>query len=261
MLTLFKWMSSLSLYEGISYFALVLIILSAIPYSRLLIAFFKHLVYHRDLKIDFFEYSVSPQVLVGKDELGREIYVDNNNSGILIAGSTMTFVWQVEGAYRVDLIPLKKNISGNSANCLIDPARLEFILEAYGFFGKKCSSTILIPIEKIYHLDITSISSFHHLVRKNPIIHQEKLTTQLPLNMPLSKFSYANKFDWGGFSLYSIFNKAKYSNNIIAPDRKKRNLYEALDNAKHLKKYSFSTAKYNTLLVNHQSDNQNNANK
>jgi len=218
------------------------------------------LVYHRDLKIVFFEYSVSPQVLVGKDELGREIYVDNNNSDILIAGSKLTFVWQVEGAYRVDLIPLKKNLSGNSANCLIDSERLEFILEAYGFFGKKCSSTILIPLEKIYHLDITSLSSFHHLIRKSPVIQQEKLTTHLPLNMPLSKSSYTNTFDWGGFSLYSIFNKAKYSNAIISPDRKKRKLYEALDNAKHLKKYSFSTAKYNTVLVEHQLENQNNAN-
>ena len=260
MFSLFKWMSTLSIYEGISYFILLLIILLVIPYTSIISTFFKFLIYKHELKILFFEYSVTPEVLVGKDDLGREIYVDTSETDILIAGTKITFVWQVQGAYRVNLIPLKKNLSGNSANFLIVPLCLEFILEAYGFFGKKCSSTILIPIEKIYHLDITSISSFHHLIRKNPIIDHAKLTTDLPLNKALSKSSFTSKFDWDKLNLLSIFSKVNHSDKIIIPTTKKLKLYEALDSAKHLKKYTFSTAKYNTVLVDQQLDNQSNAN-
>lgn len=259
MVNLFKWMSTLSLYEGLSYFILVILILLLIPYSKIISEFFKYLVFQRKLRIVYFDYSYSSKICIGKDRLGREIYISKNDSDFMIAGSKISFIWKVEGAYRVDLIPLGKNLSGNTANSLIDSSNLEYTLEVYGFFGKKMISTINIPAEKIRYLDTAPISSYQHLVRKSPLLHHFRLTKSKVQNVPLSKTDFHSNSVWSHLNTAGSFDNVRFSDSIIVPNASRKMLYHAIDRSTLLKKYTFSTSKYNALFkvddLNHNRDN------
>lgn len=237
MASLFEWLSRLSPVQGILYFSLMAIIMAIIPYSSLIMAFLKHVVYSKEPAIHHFECIPAPHVFIGKDDKGRDVYVEMNGKDILISGTQMNLVWQVEGAYRVDLHPVKKWIKGNATTVLIDRDTTTFTLDIYGFFGKKVSATIQIPADEIYDVEVTSISSYHHLIRQAPAIQTTKLAATAITSTALTKQELNSPITWNRECLPEVKTNAR-----------KSHLNEALEKTKFLQGYSFSTSKYNKLF-------------
>lgn len=239
MINFFEWLSEFSLREGILYFFLLSLVLAIMPYTSVIMLFLRHIVHSKELKILHFEYSVAPQQYIGKDKEGRDIYIEVKGRDILINGTRMFLVWQVEGAYRIDLHPIKKNIKGNATVLLIDRTRTEFTLEAYGFGGKRIRAHIQLPIDHIYNLDVSEISSYHHLVRHVPAIHTTPISEKLITNEAFTKTGAGKLKNWTRGTLLKVLT-----------GKKKTELNKALEHTTFLKGYSFSTAKYNELLQN-----------
>lgn len=255
MSSLFEWIHNLTVSEGISYFSLLMVSLAIIPYSNIILSFLKHIVYGKELKINYFKYTVSPYILVGKDKNDQEIYVDVNNDDLFISGSNIHFVWQVDGAYRVDLKPVRNHIKGNTATLVIDPRNTTFTLEAYGFFGKKISSIIELPSDKIFHVDVSSISNFYQLNGTSASIKTTVYSRQNTLNASLTRQSNFSSYNWLRQRLRSVITRSNMEVDLFYSKKYRKPLNDLLEYATQLKGYSFSTKKYNELLDHNKYNN------
>jgi hypothetical protein len=251
MLELFKWMSELSLFEGIKLFILIAILLASIPYFNIITAFYKHIILKKKLEIHFFEYSTDQNIYLGKNEVGDEIFIDLPEDDILIIGTKLKLYWNISGAYRIDLLPIGENIKGNSAHIIINDKITHFTLVAYGFFGKKVETHLEIPLDKLYLLDTTHISSYSDkIIRNAPLVNSSLITKKSILTKNLSQIDTNKLNDWHRVRLPKVCHIDFQIDSLISVNDKKKLLHNSLEQSRLLKSYTFSTKKYQTIITN-----------
>jgi hypothetical protein len=237
--SLFKWMSEMSTSEGLKYFLIIASILALLPYTEIISKFLKQLVLRKKLEIQFFEYSVTQNIFAGKDDEGNDIYLDLPNDDIFISNTKLKLYWKVKGAYRVDLDPLGVKLKGNAAEVLINPDVTRYTLTAYGFWGKKLTAEINIPLDKIYYLDATPFSEYtNNIIRTT---HKAILVQQ---------YSHGKLFkmnDWLKSHLIKPVNSKIVTDKLIHANINRKKLYNNLDNSRLLRTYNFSTKKYQKI--------------
>lgn len=250
---LFKWMSELDLTEAVKLFFILSVILALIPYSDIIKVFFRQLILRKELKIHFFEFSAAQNVFAGKDEKGNDLFIDIPNDDIFIVGQKIKLYWKVEGAYRVDIDPIGKKLKGNCAHSLINLNSINYVLTAYGFWGKKESLEISIPEDRIYYLDTTQLSHYSdHIIRPVPLISTNRVTDNYPKVKSFSNSKLRNTKSWGRGNLLGLNTATIHTKNIVHPNPKKQLLYKRLDVARILKTYNFSTKKYQDASIYNQ---------
>jgi hypothetical protein len=230
----FKWVASLSLLEGMSYFLILATILAIIPYYQIIIKYLKHFVYKKELKINFFKYQTITEHFIGVDEENHPIYIRSESEEVLIHNTKAIFFWSVEGAKKIDLLPIQENVKGNSAEIILDCNVLNYTIVAHGFGGEKISAEINLSLDNFYKIKTTPISRSE--IRPLPIVQSHIYTRQNKLSLR----------EYGKITLPSINTSIIEVNQIIS-NNKLRNQYKILSSSSIMKSYSFSTAKYQNI--------------
>ncbi len=246
--SLFKWMSEMGTAEGMKYFLIIASILALIPYTEIIIKYLRQIVLRKKFEIHFFEYSVEQNIYAGKDENGNDIYLDLPNDDIFISGTKLKIYWKVDGAYRIDINPVGVKLKGNAAEVLIDPNVTKYTLTAHGFWGKKLTAEINIPVDKIYIIDTTPISEYsNNIIRTAPKVSVMPTTEA---NIIVQKYTQGKLFkmnDWLRTHLLKPANSKIVTDKLIHANMNRKKLYKNLDDSRLMKSYTFSTKKYQKI--------------
>jgi hypothetical protein len=250
---LFKWMSELGTAEGLKYFCILAVLLALMPYFDLIKLFFRQLVLRKELQIHFFEFSTEQNVYAGTDDQGNQVFIDLPGDDVFIIGQKIKLYWKVDGAYRVDIVPIGKGLKGNCAHVLVTEGINKYELTAHGFWGKKESLEISIPENRVYHLDTTQLSNYSdHIIRPVPPVNTLNVTENYPKVRTLSKSKLKGLGNWSRLIMPGLETNTINTERLIHANHNKRMLYKYLDDARMLKGYSFSTKKYqDPTIINH----------
>lgn len=197
-----------------------------------------------DLKIISFKYSTIP--------FKYEDFINNLNSkenNFLIINTPIYFTWEVEGAKKVDILPLYKNAKGNTAKSIIKENVKIYKLVAHGFNGKSVESSIDLRSESFYKIQTNPLASNQKIIRKNPSIHSTDFSFRNINNFNKTKLKIRNLNSWKRNELPNIkqrkLNLSYFSNN----NHKNERLGEILNESRILKSYTFSTKKFQTINI------------
>lgn len=242
----FKWIASLTLLEGMLYFLLAAFILGIIPYYNIITKYLKYFVYKKELKINFFNYQTITEHFIGFDEENKSIYIKTDSEEVLIHNTKAIFFWSVDGAKKIDFIPVQENIKGNSAEIILDYNVLQYSIVAHGFSGEKITAEINLSVDKFYKIETTPISKSQ--LRTLPNVQSSPFTR----NNELRLREYG-KIKLPGIHTNKIEINQRISNNskkldVLVTNDKLRNQYKRLGSSTIMKSYTFSTAKYQNLL-------------
>jgi hypothetical protein len=238
---IFQWMSSLTKAEAIICASLVCFIMLFIPYASVVFKICKKIVLWKKLKVSHFGYTFYPDT-IEKLDIENATALKHESPEFVIEGSKIMLYWIVEGALWIKLYPSIGKANGNAAELLIYRNRRHFTLEARGIFSKK-QLQLEIPLDKIKTLEVTELSD-------TKVITQVKKVK----SFSFSDSSLSNKF----------FTKSEIKNNYLTklpmhftsglnyvlPDnlsKNKNKTKQRIETQAMLKKYSFSTKKYNSV--------------
>jgi hypothetical protein len=238
---LFQWMASLTKAEAIGYASLVCFIMLFIPYASVAFKICKKIVLWQKLKVSHFGYTFYLDTI---EELDNEndAVLKHESPDFVIEGSKIMLHWIVEGALWVKIYPGIGKVNGNAAELLIHRNRRHFILEARGIFSKK-QLQLEIPLNKIKLLDVTELSEAKLITQvkqvksfafSDSVLLNNLFTKYIPSNFLLSKL----RMHYTSSLIY------KTSDDLV---ESKLNIKHRIELQKMVKKYNFSTQKYNEI--------------
>ncbi len=241
----FEWIASLSLLDGMLYFLLIAVVLAILPYYQIITKYLKHFVYKKEVKINYFELRTITEHFVGVDEQNTPIYIRTNSEEVFIHNTKAILFWHVEGAKRVNLLPVQENVKGNSAEILLDFNVLQYTIEAEGFAGEKITAEINLSLDQFYRIQTAPISKSG--IRPLPTIESNRFTKNNILrlreygkiNLPIIKTST--------IEVNQVLSNNSKKLAILISNDKLRNHYKKLSASSIMKSYTFSTAKYQNL--------------
>ena len=245
--SLFNYLASLGVEEGIKYFILLCLTLAVLPYYEIFAKYGKQIVLREELKIITFEYATSSFVYVGKDSKGKQLFTANNNENLLINNSVLNFVWEVKGALKVDLLPICKKVKGNAASIIIDSNIKKYTLVAHGFKGEKIESVIDFSDEVFYTIQTNPIASNQKVIRNFPSIHSNKFHRTSVLNFNLTKTGLTKLKNWYRTLLHKVETKNINTDFVVHTNSRRTAINNKIEKAKIMKSYTFSTKKYQSL--------------
>lgn len=239
----FQWLSELERSTQWLLFAFVVFLMITVPYFSVIKKYIIQLIRREKLHIEFFELQSTPYIHIGRDKEGSDLYAEVNGDGVFIEGCSATLMWKVTGARNVDVEPIGKSLKGNSATTIIRSSNPIYTLTATGFNGKQISAQIQIPLQDIFHLDVTALSALKHTGTERDL-NTEALTHALPDNRKLTRDKpMAGKRN-------SLVNPGVSRLNpepVALRNDKRRLLHSALDKRRILAVYRFTTTKYNQI--------------
>lgn len=203
----FAWLSSLHTAQQTILVLMVLLVLVGIPYVGLLsrvLSLLLHRQFHPQILFFGLNYAISeepaPPLPTFRQKiaalwqrirkyihtpLGKPIsaelppppsrstvYYTENVPEFYVEGSVAELAWEVTGAYRIDVLPIRTRVKGNGLRFLFDSRQQHFVLRAYGLYGQT-EATFSLPQEKFQHLHQEPLSRNTDLVSKyrTPRIH------------------------------------------------------------------------------------------
>ncbi len=246
--TLFKYLATFNKQEAIIYFVFFCSVLALFPYYEIILKYFKYFIVKKELKIISFNYSTK-QHQTKANKNGTVDFNLNNSNNLLICNSIIHFAWEVQGARKVDLFPIKENIKGNTASLIINEHIKKYELIVYGFNGESIVSTIDLTNEIFYHVETNPIASNQKIVRPNPQINSLPLSKTSFTTFDKTKLRLRNVVNFKRYRLNSIkINTINY-NYFIENNTKNSLITNQLEKGKILKSYTFSTKKYNSINI------------
>ena len=246
--TLFKYLSSLDKSSGLKYFVIFSFILAIMPYYELISKYLKQFILRKNLKIIYFKHVISPDIYIGKDSKGRDLYASNDSSDILINNSVIHFVWKVEGALKIDLLPIDRNLKGNACSSIINSNIKKYTLIAYGFKGERVEAVIDFSDNILHHLYTHDLVGNRKMIRRSLSIDSTNFHKSEILISNLTKTKKKGMRRFYRNILASVHTKNIITDNFIKNSNLKRNvLYAQIENSKVTKAYNFSTKKYQSI--------------
>ncbi len=242
--TLFSYLATLGTAELVKYFTLLSLTLAFFPYSETILKYLKHFVHRKELEIIYFDYYT--QGIEYKDD-NSELNLPHSSQKILINDSIINFVWKVEGALKIDLLPIGKKLKGNASADIINSNKKRYTLVAHGFNGKKIESVIDLSDEIFYSLQTKPLASNQKIVRTSPKIGSAKFSNSKFSNFKLTETKSNKLIDWLRTGFHDIKNKQINTEYFVKTSAKKTNLTNSISRGKILKSYTFSTKKYQSL--------------
>ena len=242
--TLFNYLASLGSDELIKYFILLALILAIFPYSETILKYIKYFVLKKNLEIIYFNYYTQATEYKGDKS---EMNLPNSSPKILINGSVIHFVWKVEGALKVDLLPIGEKLKGNASADIINSNKKKYTLIAYGFNGQKIESVIDLSNEIFYSVQTNPIASNQTIIRTTPTIGSAKFSNKNTSNFKLTDTKSNKLINWLRTRFHNIKTNQINTDYFVNTNTNKANLNNTLSRRKILKSYTFSTKKYQSL--------------
>jgi hypothetical protein len=241
MVQLYQWMASLNKTEVIGYFSLVCFIMLFIPNALVFFKICKKIVLWQKLNVSHFGYTFYPDSIERSDTENAADF-KNESPEFVIEASKIMLYWIVEGALWVKLYPGIGKINGNAAELVISRNRRHFTLEARGLFSKK-KLQLEIPLDKIKTLDVTKLSDALITSQVNQV-KSFAFSDSRALNIPFTKHVPTNIY----FSKLRMHFTSNLSYTLPKSFfKEKSNTNHIIESQKMVKKYTFSTKKYNSV--------------
>jgi len=136
MIDFFKWISNLKPQDAWVLFACVALLLAIMPYFGIIFKAIKVLLVNEKPTIIDFSWRLIPDAKIARSDTGKDYYISGNDGVILYEGMVVLLNWNVKGAFRVDLLPIGKNLTGNTTKIIIRSTQTKFLLVAYTWTGK-----------------------------------------------------------------------------------------------------------------------------
>lgn len=118
----------------------VVVLMAGMPYfglvGRLMLLLLRRQMKAVVVRFDWFE--------TGSGGSGRPFFVED---------TTAILHWEVEGAYRIDVLPIGRRLKGNAAEVVIKPGLNRFVLYAYGLSGK-AEAVLTLPTNATKQLSV-----------------------------------------------------------------------------------------------------------
>lgn len=247
--TFFNYLASLDTQEGIKFFILLCLVLGLFPYHELILKYAKQLIFKKELKIINFSYSTGTSLNKGNVTIKNKSNVLNDSDKLLIINSKLNFVWEVEGASKIDLVPIGKKLKGNSASVIVVNNIKKYTLVAYGFKGDKIESIIDFSNEIFYEVKTNPIASNAKIIRNTPSIHALKISKSKISTFKQTQTTTNILKNWFRNRLYEIETDNINANYFIKTNTNKNKLNDTISKRKILKSYTFSTKKYQSITI------------
>lgn len=243
----FAWIGSLTDNERLIALLVFAMLMAVIPFISVIKTFIITVFGTRPPRIDLFSHTISGEKersLLPNKAAGRS----DGDYDFLIEGSRLMFHWKVFGARRVDLLPVGKNLRGNSASTIIQSVHTRYLLRAYGFFGKVAEAEIEFPKHQFRRIDTRPFSTDIHLVRDLPSIETNRLSSRYPLTHPISSrlpeiILTRPRKDFQNRRLGKLFLEF-----FIDPSPLRRSIYRRIDAARILKGLHYSPSRYDEAV-------------
>ena len=133
--SLFQFIDTLSpaalLISGI----LIAVVMTLIPFLNSIRKALLTLLRNERPEIKDFSWRIAPETKLTEDG-EREMYLTSTSKPFVYEGMVLQLNWNVSGAFRVDLNPVKKRIRGNSARVIIHAGQNQYQLVAYTWRGR-----------------------------------------------------------------------------------------------------------------------------
>ena len=245
----FTYLASLDTQVGIKYFILLCLVLGLFPYYEIIFKYAKQLIFKKDLKIINFSYSTGTSLYTGNDIIKNNSNVLNDSDKLLIINSKLNFVWEVEGASKIDLVPIGKKLKGNSASVIVDSNIKKYTLVAFGFKGEKVEAVIDFSNEIFYAIKTNPIASNAKIIRNTPLIQAQKISKSKIYTFKQTQTTTNILKNWFRNRLYEIKTDKINANYFIKTNTNKNKLNDTISKRKILKSYTFSTKKYQSITI------------
>ncbi len=228
----FKWCASLTIEQALGLLGLLALIMSIIPYWKVLAAFLRHLIFPKPLAIESFRYHFL------STETGNELTeAEMAAPEFIVNGSALMLSWKATGAWRIDIESVGKNLKGNAALIIFHGDRLRYSLTAHGFFCRPIVHILEIPLTSVYRLEKKEISRTS--IAQEPLARIES-TPFTQANVVVTPLTAAKQLN------SKLFPKVAglYTGRLVCKGEGQKALYQKLDQHHILRSYSFSTKKY-----------------
>ena len=134
----------------------VSLIFLIIPFLSEIQKAFRALLSNKVPEIRDFSWRLIPNPKLSGDE-NRALYLSSGEPVHFIQGTSLLLNWDVQGAFRIDLHPIKKRIQGNTALVSIHKGNMHFKLVAFTWRGKIVKE-LTIPSDALYALQSLNLS-------------------------------------------------------------------------------------------------------
>lgn len=162
-----------------------------LPNISFIYRFLKSIYLFKQARIIDFSWRVSPDIFLGKIE-NKEHFWHSNQHSFVIEGGKIILNWHVIGAYRIDLMPLKKRIKGNTAEIIAQKNNNRFQLIAKTAF-KTLIQEIEIPKAYFKTVETMNFSGDNHFTYDSLQLKRQSLVSDLfngkKLSAPISKIA------------------------------------------------------------------------
>jgi len=245
--SLFKYLATIGLYDGIKYFSLLCLVLSILPYYETIVKYIRQIIMRDNLRIISFKCSTSPFVFDGYNSGGKPIFTASNPQNILINNAVLNFTWEVKGALKVDFLPIKKKVKGNAASVIINQNTKKYTLVAHGFTGKKIEAVIDFSNQVVHHIKTEEFSANQTIIRLAPNIQNNKFHRTPVLNFKQTKTKISHLKNWLRSNVKPIKSHSINTEFVVHTNNRRSKIDKRIEAASILKVYTFSTKKYQSL--------------
>jgi hypothetical protein len=167
MINFFNWIASLPEQTAWLMFAALAGLMALFPFLGTIWIASKILLRNEKPRILDFSWSFIPSQKYPSDS-NRNLYVSPSENPIIYEGMVIMLCWNIEGAFRVDVLPVKKHMKGNVAFVPIRKGSNLFTLVAYTWRGKIQREIVIesTEVRKLNTLNISGETYFGQPIQK-----------------------------------------------------------------------------------------------
>ena len=242
-----EWLGVLTIKEVSLILASVSLVMAALPFARQIHAFIRYIFGERSPVIHAFSYSFSGFPTPGKTHSNRSVH--DVKSDVFLEGTRLHLHWKVSGARKIDLVPVGRDLRGDTATVVIDPKLSRFNLKAYGFFGLMAESVLDIPKDSFRCIRNRPLTEDTHLFREFPLVSSRPLTKKLPDSRSMGKRLPLTGLKIVHDHVYVRHNGRPDLDAFVYPGPLRTKLYRRLDEARLLKGLHFAPGRYDEAVM------------
>jgi hypothetical protein len=152
----FEWVASLPPQKAWGLFVLVCTIMAFVPYARISFLYLRILFGNQKPGIIDFSWRLAQDHFIFSLK-GKRYYLNASRQNFILEGGKLILNWTVQGAYRVDVLPIGTKMKGNTAVISASKSNRKFTLIAYTTKGK-LTKEISIEASLFRHLSTLNLS-------------------------------------------------------------------------------------------------------
>jgi hypothetical protein len=259
MIDFFKWIDSLPVEIAWMYFVLIAALMAIAPFVSTLWRAIYVLYSNEKASILDFSWRFIPNQKMGDNE-ANYLYVKSTDTPIIYEGMAIMLNWHVSGAFRTDVLPLKKRMKGNAAVVTVRKGRNIFTLVAYTWKGK-IQQDIIIEASSVRTLNTLNISGETYFGQ--PILKLSTCRTSslrfngIPytlLSIPSLRKIMNTSLEFTNYKLKSIATYRLYFASVMQKERTA--VLRRTENQILVKTYSFNPRPYNQAIEDFKNEQQ-----